>query len=137
MSTECERVFSSAKKLFISERNHLTEHIIDACERLKVWWKKELIQQQKDYGGSELCDSEVNSFNSRGSNKVIDNGNDNASTAWAKFVHNGVRITHLTATPGSAAPFPNPEIYTASNPRGPSPPSSMRVKVGGRLASPQ
>jgi hypothetical protein len=48
MLTECERVFSSAKKLLIPERNKLTEDIIEACECLKAWWKKELIQQQKD-----------------------------------------------------------------------------------------
>src|SRR4030095_5704117 len=48
MSTECERVFSSAKKLLTPERNQLTEDIIEACECLKAWWKKGLIQQQKD-----------------------------------------------------------------------------------------
>ena len=45
MSTECERVFSSAKKLLTPERNPLTEDIIETCECLKAWWKKELIQQ--------------------------------------------------------------------------------------------
>src|SRR5207248_11773751 len=74
-------------------------------------------------GGSELCGNEVDSFNSRVSGKVISNGNGNASTARAKFVHNGVRITHFTDTSGSTVPFPNPEIYPASYPRGPSPPS--------------
>jgi hypothetical protein len=48
MSTECERVFSSAKKLLTPERNQLSEDIIEACECLKAWWKKGLIQQQKD-----------------------------------------------------------------------------------------
>ena len=48
MSTECERVFSSSKKLLTPERNRLAEDIIEACECLKAWWKKELIQQQKD-----------------------------------------------------------------------------------------
>jgi len=47
MSTECERLFSSAKKLLTPERNALSEDIIDACECLKAWWKKGLIQQQK------------------------------------------------------------------------------------------
>jgi hypothetical protein len=72
------------------------EDIIEACECLKAWWKKELIQQQKDSGGGGLCGSEVDSFNSRVSSKVIGNGN--ASTARAKFVHNAVR-THFTVTP--------------------------------------
>ena len=125
------------KKLFIPERNRLAEDIVEACEGLKAWWKKELIQQQKDWGGSELCDSEVDSFNSRVSSKVISNGNGNASTARAKFVDDRVRITHFTATPGSAAPFPNPEIHPASYPRGPSPPSPMRARAGGRLGSAQ
>ena len=47
MSTECERLFSSAKKLLTPERNALSEDIIEACECLKAWWKKGLIQQQK------------------------------------------------------------------------------------------
>ena len=36
------------KKLLTPERNQLMEDIIEACECLKAWWKKELIQQQKD-----------------------------------------------------------------------------------------
>ena len=47
MSTECERVFSSAKKLLIPEINALSEDIIEACECLKAWWRKDLIQQQE------------------------------------------------------------------------------------------
>jgi hAT family C-terminal dimerisation region len=47
MSTECERVFSSAKKLITPERNALLEDLIEACECLKAWWKKDLIQQQE------------------------------------------------------------------------------------------
>jgi hypothetical protein len=47
MSTEYERVFSSAKKLLTPERNRLTEDIIEAYECLKPWRKEELIQQQK------------------------------------------------------------------------------------------
>src|SRR5271155_1515923 len=117
------------EKLLTPERNQLTEDIIEACECLKGWWKKELIQQRKDSGGSELCGSEVDSFNSRVSSKVIGNGNSNgnASTARAEFVDDRVRMTHFTATPGSAAPFPDPEIHPASYPRGPSPPSPMRA----------
>ncbi len=41
-----ERMF--VEKLLTPERNQLTEDIIEACECLKAWWKKELIQQQKD-----------------------------------------------------------------------------------------
>jgi len=31
MSTECERVFSSTKKLLTAERNRLMEDIVEAC----------------------------------------------------------------------------------------------------------
>jgi hypothetical protein len=41
-------VVSSAKKLLIHERNQLREDIIEACECLKAWWKKDLIKQQED-----------------------------------------------------------------------------------------
>ena len=46
MPTECARVFSSAKKLIIHERNQLEEDIIEACECLKAWWRNSLIEQQ-------------------------------------------------------------------------------------------
>jgi serine/threonine protein kinase len=46
MSTECERVFSSAKKPITPERNQLGEDIIEACECLKAWWTNSLIEQQ-------------------------------------------------------------------------------------------
>ena len=36
MSVECERVFSSAKKLITQKRNQLAEDIIEACECLKA-----------------------------------------------------------------------------------------------------
>jgi hypothetical protein len=36
MSTECERVFSSAKKLIVPERSRPGEDIIEACECLKA-----------------------------------------------------------------------------------------------------
>jgi hypothetical protein len=38
MSAECERVFSSAKKMITQELNSLTEDIIQACQCLKSWW---------------------------------------------------------------------------------------------------
>jgi hypothetical protein len=37
-SAECERVFSSVKKMATAERNRLSEDIIQACECLKAWW---------------------------------------------------------------------------------------------------
>jgi hypothetical protein len=43
ISAECERVFSSAKKLISPERNRLTEEIIEASEFLNNWWDRELI----------------------------------------------------------------------------------------------
>jgi hypothetical protein len=46
MSAECERIFSSAKKLVSPERNRLHEQIIEASECLKNWWDRELIVQQ-------------------------------------------------------------------------------------------
>jgi hypothetical protein len=47
-SAECERVFSSVKKLITPERNRLTEEIIEASECLKSWWDCGLIQQLQD-----------------------------------------------------------------------------------------
>ena len=37
MSTECERVFSSTKKLLTPQRNLLAEDIIETCECLNTW----------------------------------------------------------------------------------------------------
>jgi hypothetical protein len=39
MSTECERVFSGAKRTITPERNRLSEKVIEACECLKAWWR--------------------------------------------------------------------------------------------------
>ena len=38
MATECERAFSSAKKLITPERNALADTTIEATECLKAWW---------------------------------------------------------------------------------------------------
>ena len=61
MSAECERVFSSAKKLITAERNRLHEQTIEASECLKNWWDRGLIVQrpyaQED--NSEGEDSEL------------------------------------------------------------------------------
>jgi hypothetical protein len=35
-SAECERVFSSAKKMATAERNRLSENVIQACECLEA-----------------------------------------------------------------------------------------------------
>jgi hypothetical protein len=48
MSAECERVFSSAKKLITPERNALADNTIEACECLKAWWDQGLIRGQRD-----------------------------------------------------------------------------------------
>ena len=43
MATECERTFSSAKKLITPERNALGDATIEASECLKAWWDQGLI----------------------------------------------------------------------------------------------
>ena len=61
MLAECERVFSSAKKLITPERNRLHEQIIEASECLKNWWDRGLIQQQLNIPAeddSEDCELE-------------------------------------------------------------------------------
>jgi hypothetical protein len=45
MSTEYERVFSSAKKLINPMRYSLQEDIIEATECFKAWWDCGLITQ--------------------------------------------------------------------------------------------
>jgi hypothetical protein len=44
MSAECERIFSSAKKLIIQERNALVDNAIKGYEYLKSWRIKALLQ---------------------------------------------------------------------------------------------
>ena len=44
-SCECERAFSSAKKLITSERNLLGDDLIEALECLRAWWNNGLIQR--------------------------------------------------------------------------------------------
>ena len=61
MSAECERIFSSAKKLISPERNRLHEQIIEASEYLKNWWDRGLIVQQPhtpEDDDSDACDLE-------------------------------------------------------------------------------
>jgi hAT family C-terminal dimerisation region len=45
MSTECERVFSSTKKLINPMRSLLKTDIIEATECLKAWWDYGMITQ--------------------------------------------------------------------------------------------
>jgi hAT family C-terminal dimerisation region len=46
-SCECERVFSSTKKLITPERNKLRDDIIEALECLKAWFDKGLIEKEE------------------------------------------------------------------------------------------
>ena len=45
MATECERTFSSAKKVITPERNALGDATIEASECLKAWWDQGLIMR--------------------------------------------------------------------------------------------
>jgi hypothetical protein len=45
MSTECERVFSSSKKLLSPQRYRIKEDLIEASECLKAWWDYVMIVQ--------------------------------------------------------------------------------------------
>jgi hypothetical protein len=45
MSTECERVFSSSKKLLSPQRCRIKEDLIEASECLKAWWDCGMIVQ--------------------------------------------------------------------------------------------
>jgi hypothetical protein len=47
MSAECERVFSSAKKMITPDRNGLNSDIVEACECLKYWWDNSLVLYNK------------------------------------------------------------------------------------------
>jgi hypothetical protein len=61
MSAECERMFSSVKKLVSPERNRLHERVIEASECLKNWWDRGLIIQRPhapEDDDSDACDLE-------------------------------------------------------------------------------
>jgi hypothetical protein len=47
MSAECERVFSSAKKMITPDRSGLNNDIVEACECLKYWWDNSLVLYNK------------------------------------------------------------------------------------------
>jgi hypothetical protein len=44
-SCECERAFSSAKKLITPERNSLADNLIEALECLKAWWDNGFVRR--------------------------------------------------------------------------------------------
>jgi hypothetical protein len=48
MSAQCERVFSSTKKLLAPERSRLAPDIIEASKGLKNWRDRGLIEQLGD-----------------------------------------------------------------------------------------
>ena len=45
-SYECERVFSSVKRLITPDRNALGDDLIEALECLKAWWDNGLVERQ-------------------------------------------------------------------------------------------
>jgi hypothetical protein len=47
-SCECERVFSSAKKLITPERNSLADNTIEVLECLKAWFDKGFIKREEN-----------------------------------------------------------------------------------------
>src|SRR3954468_20527697 len=69
MSAECERVFSSTKKLITPGRNRLGEESIEASECLKNWWDRGLITQQEDaevtHEGSDIEGESETSYDQR------------------------------------------------------------------------
>ena len=44
-SCECERAFSSAKRLITPDRNALDDDLIEAVECLKAWWDNGLVKR--------------------------------------------------------------------------------------------
>jgi hAT family C-terminal dimerisation region len=65
MSAECERIFSSVKRLISPERNRLHEQIIEASECLKNWWDRGLIVQRPyvpEDDDSDACDLEEDDY---------------------------------------------------------------------------
>ena len=45
IATDCERTFSSGRKLISPERNRPSDDIIEATECLKAWWDFGIIKQ--------------------------------------------------------------------------------------------
>jgi hAT family C-terminal dimerisation region len=44
-SCECERAFSSAKKLIALDRSLLGDNLIEALECLRAWWNNGLVKR--------------------------------------------------------------------------------------------
>jgi hypothetical protein len=56
MATECERTFSSAKKLIPPERNALSDTTIEASDCLRAWCDQGLItRDQENYDEKSGC----------------------------------------------------------------------------------
>jgi len=47
-SCECERLFSSTKKLITPERNSLGDDLIEASECLKGWWDVGIVKREQN-----------------------------------------------------------------------------------------
>ena len=43
MATQCERVFSAARRTLTPERNALGLKILEACECLRWWWRNGVV----------------------------------------------------------------------------------------------
>ena len=45
ITTDCERTFSSGRKIISLERNRLSDDIIETMECLKAWWDSGIFRQ--------------------------------------------------------------------------------------------
>ena len=43
MATQCERVFSAARRTLTPERNALGLKVFEACEYLRWWWRNRVV----------------------------------------------------------------------------------------------
>jgi len=43
MATQCERVFSAARRTLTPERNALGLKVLEACECLRWWWRNGVV----------------------------------------------------------------------------------------------
>ena len=43
MATQCERVFSAARRTLTPERNALGLKVLEACECLRWWWRNRVV----------------------------------------------------------------------------------------------
>src|SRR5579871_2469286 len=70
LSSECERIFSSAKLLLTASRNRLLPNIIEANECLRAWFRDEEVERKQGgqdglsgEGGGEARDEDWGSCN--------------------------------------------------------------------------